>query len=196
MKNKLILILSVLCVVLIVSLNTAHSNYVRQKNLAKTFERTISDMGQDIKQERIRLNDSINVYMATIRDLHLSKKNVEDLYSKVLKASNTKAKDVNSITELGSVVYSTDTVIAQVDTFGGLRAQVIDDWARIDVEVKPDRQTIVDYCFKDSLSVISIQKKHSILFGLIKWKSLESTKVINHNPKSQIVGLQKIDIIE
>lgn len=196
MKNKLIIALSLVCVALLIGTKAYHTKYVEQKERSKAFEQTISDFGQEIERTKIRLNDSIELYSATVRDLRMSKKNVEDKYGKLLRASNVKPKDVNAVTSIGTIARSIDTVPVLVDTFGGLHASVHDKWARVDVEVKPDRQAIIDYDFKDSLSVFAIQKKHSILFGLIKWKSLEGTKVISHNPKAQIVGLQTIDVIQ
>ena len=91
--------------------------------------------------------------------------------------------------------YSKDTIIAQVDTFGGLRASLNDRFVNIDVEVRSDRKTIIDYNILDSISVIQVQKQHSILFGLFKWKSVEETRVVSHNPKTRIVGLETINIV-
>lgn len=166
------------------------------KQESEILENTISDQFQQIKQTEIRLNDSILLYQAEVKTLNFTADNLKAKYNKLLKASQLKPKDVNTFTEIVSHVASTDTVIAEVDTFGGLKAQLKDEFVQIDVEVQPDRQTIIDYDIRDSLSVINVQKKHSILFGLIKWKSLESTRVINHNPKARIVGLETINVIQ
>jgi len=87
-------------------------------------------------------------------------------------------------------------VTCLVDTFGGIKAGVHDEWANIDVEINKERQAIFDYSFKDSLTIMTVQKKHSILFGLIKWREHESTKVISHNPNAEISTLQTITIIK
>lgn len=170
--------------------------YQKQKKRATSFESTISNLNKEIIQTKIRMNDSLELYQATVDHLTYSKKNIEAQYGELLKASKIRPKDINAMTNVSTQSHSVDTIIAYVDTFGGLRAQLNDKWANIDVEVKPDRKTIIDYTFRDSISVIAVQKRHSLLFGLIKWRSLEKTSVISHNPKAQITGLQTIDIIE
>lgn len=170
--------------------------YQKQKHYATSFEETITGLQTDIKRERIRLNDSISLYQAEAQVLAFSKKNLEAKYNDLLKASKTRPKDVNSVTGVSTQTHSIDTVTCLVDTFGGIRAQVHDQWARIDVEINRERQAIIDYSFKDSLTIMTIQKKHSILFGLIKWRSHESTKVISHNPNSEVSTLQTITIIK
>ena len=163
---------------------------------AQILETTISDLNQEIKQTRIQMNDSIEVYQAEVRNLTFTQRNLKAKYDKLLSASQTKPKDVNSITEVASVIQDRDTVIAVVDSFGGLNAKMIDPFVSIEVEVFPNRSTIIEYNIKDSLTVLNIQKKHSWLFGLIKWNEHKSTKVINHNPKATIQSLQTIDILE
>lgn len=131
-----------------------------------------------------------------MRILNYSADNLRAKYNKLLQASKLKAKEVSTMTNVATKVVSRDSVVALADTFGGLRAEFKDRFVKIDISVKPDRNTIVDYEIRDSLSVINVQKRHSILFGLIKWKSLKSTRVINHNPKAKIVGLETINVIE
>lgn len=170
--------------------------YKEQKALSAKFEATISDMGREITQTKIKMNDTLELYQATVEQLTFSKKNLEARYGELLKASDLRSKDVNSLSGISTKAHSIDTVVALVDTFGGIKASLNDRWASIDVEVKPDRNTIIEYTFKDSITVVNVQKKHSLLFGLIKWKSLEKTSVVSHNPKAQITGLQTINVIE
>ncbi len=136
------------------------------------------------------------MYQAEVKNLNITQNNLQAKYDKLLAASKTKPKDVSNVTEVATVVHSVDTVIAVVDSFGGITAKLEDEFVDIDVEVLPDRNAIIDYEVRDSLTVLSIQKKHSWLFGLIKWKEQKGIKVINHNPKANIVSLQTIDIIE
>lgn len=196
MKNKIIVILSIVCVALSLGLKGFYSQYVKQKKLANAFETTITDLHSEIKRERIRLNDSIMLYQAEANTLAFSKKNLEAKYHDLLKASKTRPKDVNSVTGVSTQTRSIDTVTCLVDTFGGIKAGVHDAWTNIDVEITQEREAIFDYSFKDSLTIMTVQKKHSILFGLIKWKSHESTKVISHNPNAEISTLQTISIIK
>lgn len=175
------------------NLRSQVEKYHRQ---ADTLETTISDLNQEIKQTKIRLNDSIEVYQAEVKNLFVTQSNLKAKYDKLLAESKLKPKDVNSVTEIVSVVHSVDTVYAEVDSFGGLQAHLNDPFVSIDVDVFPDRKTIIDYEVQDSLTVINVQKKHSWLFGLIKWTEHKSTRVISKNPKSNIVGLQTIEVFE
>lgn len=166
------------------------------QKLSDTLEGTITDLNQEIKHTKLQLNDSISVYQAEIKNLSFTKDNLEAKYNKLLKASKLKPKDVNSVTEIVTVVHEVDTVWAKTDSFGGINAQLKDPFVSIDVEVQPDMKTLIDYEVRDSLTVVTVQKKHSWLFGLIKWKEHKGTRVINHNPKASITNLQTIDVIE
>lgn len=196
MKNKVIIVLVGLCIALGSGMYLFERAYEKQKEYATSFEETITGLQTDIKRERIRLNDSISLYMAEAQTLAFSKKNLEAKYNDLLKASKTRPKDVNSVTGVSIQAHKVDTVTCLVDTFGGIKAGVHDEWANIDVEINKERQAIFDYSFKDSLTIMTVQKKHSILFGLIKWREHESTKVISHNPNAEISTLQTITIIK
>lgn len=172
------------------------AKYNEQKILASSFEETITGLHTDFNKEKIRLNDSILLWQAEAKNLSYSKKNLEAQYNDLLKASKIRPKDVNSVTVVSTHTHSVDTVVAYVDTFGGIKAHLYDRWAKINVDIDKERQAIFDYSFKDSLSILTVQKKHSILFGLFKWKSHESTRVISHNPNAEIVGLQTVTIIK
>lgn len=186
------LVLGLLCAMLY------ESNYRAAKyhKKSETLETTISDLNQEIKQSKIRLNDSIEVYQAEVKNLNFTKNNLETKYNQLLKASKLKSKDVSSVTEVVTVVHTVDTVIAERDSFGGLKTGLKDSFVCINVEVNPDLRTIIDYEVHDSLTVINVQKKHSWLFGLVKWKEHKETRVVNHNPKASVTNLQTIDIIE
>ena len=183
------------CVVLVIALYASIKQTNKYRAKAETFERTVSDLHQDIDETIIRMNDSISLYQAKVRSLTFSEDNLKARYNDLLKASKLKPSDVGSVSSISSVTKSTDTIIAKVDTFGGIRANMQDKFVNIDVEVKPDRKTIIEYNILDSLSIIQVQKQHSILFGLFKWKSVEETRVISHNPKTRIVGLETINIV-
>lgn len=191
-KCSLYIVIGVLCF----SLWQTYSQATKYQQKADTLEATINDLNQEIKYTKIQLNDSIALYQAEVKNLHFTQDNLQAKYDKLLAASKTKPKDVSNVTEVASIVHSVDTVIAVVDSFGGIKAKLEDAFVDIDVEVLPDRNTIIDYEVRDSLTVFNVQKKHSWLFGLIKWKEQKGVKVINHNPKANIISLQTIDIIE
>ena len=196
MKNKVIALLIGACIVLGGTVHFYRKSYQKQKEYAVQFEETITGLQSEIKRERIRLNDSVSLYQAEAKTLAFSKKNLEAKLHDLLKASKTRPKDVNSVTGVSTKAHSVDTVSCLVDTFGGIKAGVHDKWTDIDVEITKDRKAIFDYSFKDSLTIMTVQKKHSILFGLIKWKSHESTKVVSHNPKADVSALEAITIIK
>ena len=191
-KFGLYVVIGVLCFFLW----QTHSQVTKYQSKANTLEATISDLDQEIKYTKIRLNDSISVYQAEVKNLYFTQSNLQARYDKLLAASKTKSKDVNNVTEVASKVHSVDTVVAIVDSFGVIKAKLEDAFVNIDVEVRPDRNTIIDYEVRDSLTIFNIQKQHSWLFGLIKWKEPKGIKVINHNPKAEIINLRTIDIIE
>lgn len=191
-KSSLYIVIGVLCV----SLWQTYSQATKYQKKADTLEATISDLNQEIKYTKIQLNDSIAVYQAEVKNLNITQSNLQAKYDKLLAASKTKPKDVSNVTEVTTVVHSVDTVIAVIDSFGGITANLKDPYVDIEVEVLPDRNTVIDYEVRDSLTLFNIQKKHSWLFGLIKWKEQKEVRIINHNPKANIVSLQTIDIIE
>lgn len=177
-------------------LHESNAKLKQYREEAELFENTITDLHQKIQHTEIRMNDSITLYQAEVKNLNYSADNLKARYNALLKASKLKSKDVGAMTSMAVKTSSRDTVVALVDTFGGFRAVLKDNFVKIDVAVRPDRKTIIDYEIRDSLSVINVQKRHSILFGLIKWKSLKSTRVVNHNPKARIVSLETINVIE
>lgn len=124
------------------------------------------------------------VKQAEVEKLQVTNQNLQSLYGDLLKSTKTKPKDVKELTNIGTITSGTDTVICEVDSFSGLKAHWKDDYINIRVNIDSTRKAMIDYAIKDSLTIISYQKKHSILFGLIKWKSYEGCKVITHNPKS------------
>lgn len=163
---------------------------------ADMLETTISDLNQQIKFTEIRLNDSIRVYQAEVKSLNVTRDNLKAKYDKLLNASKLKPKDVSSVTEVETIIHDIDTVPAVMDSLGGISAKLEDSFVKINVEVLPDRNTVIDYEIRDSLTIVNVQKRRSILWGLIKWKKSKGIRVINHNPKATIVSLQTIDVIE
>lgn len=182
--------------ILSIALSRSIHNSVKYHRQSDMLENTINDLNQQIKFAEIRLNDSITVYQAEVKSLNITQKNLRAKYDKLLKESKLKPKDVNSVTEVQSVIRDVDTVPAVVDSFGLISTRLEDDFVKIDVKVLPDKNTIIDYEIRDSLTIVNVQKKRSILWGLIKWKKPKGIRVINHNPKATIVSLQTINVIE
>lgn len=156
----------------------------KHKQKAETLENTVSNLNQKLKLSTIQLNDSLSVKQAEVRSLKVTNKNLQSLYSDLLASSKTKAKDIQTLVNVQTTTIGTDTVICLVDSFGGLKAHWKDEYVNILVDIDTARKATIDYSVKDSLTVINYQKKHSILFGLFKWKSYEGCKVITHNPNA------------
>lgn len=173
---------------------TKKLNEAKQKS--ETLETTISDMNQKMERFEIQMNDSTRLHAATVKNLRMTADNIQAKYDELLKASSIKKKDVNSVAVIGTEARDTVYVPTLVDSFGGLQTGYKDQFIDISVNINPERLATIAYASRDSLSLIVNQKKHSILFGLIKWKSLEKTTVINHNPNATISSLQTINVIE
>lgn len=163
---------------------------------ASALEQTISNLNQQIEYTEIKMSDSIRLYQAEVKALQMTKDNLLSRYNNLLKASRLKATDVSDVTEVVSTIADSDTVVSTANEFGGITANLSDPYVNINVEVFPNLNTIIEYEIRDSLTVISIQKRHSWLFGLIKWKEAKGVRVINHNPKAKIIGLNNIEVIE
>ena len=173
---------------------TKKINEAKQKS--ETLETTISDMNQKMERFEIQMNDSTRLHAATVKNLRMTADNIQAKYDELLKASSIKKKDVNSVAVIGTEARDTVYVPTLVDSFGGLQTGYKDQFIDISVNINSERLATIAYASRDSLSLIVNQKKHSILFGLIKWKSLEKTTVINHNPNATISSLQTINVIE
>lgn len=192
LQNGLFYLVLILCYFLYSNM----ADKERYKSKSELLEHSLNSMNEIMKETEVIYRDSIILYQAEVKELAYTANNLKARYEELLEASKLKAKDVNSMTQVVTQVVSKDTVYVEVDTFGGMKAQADDGFVNINVEVMKDKRAVIDYEMIDSISVIHVQKKHSILFGLIKWKDLKSTRVINHNPKAKIVDLQTFNVID
>lgn len=166
------------------------------KQKSETLETTITDMHQKIDRFEIQINDSTRLHAATVKNLRMTAENIHAKYNDLLAASKMKPKDVNNVTSIGTEARDTVFVPVEVDSFGGLQTGYKDNFIDISVNISPEKLATIGYASRDSLSLIVNQKKHSILFGLIKWRSLEKTTIINHNPNATISSIETINVIE
>lgn len=194
LKLSGVLILTVAALVWYAADTTKRLHEARQKS--ETLETTITDMNQKIDRYEIQINDSTRLHAATVKNLRMTAENIQAKYNDLLAASKMKPKDVNNVTTVGTEARDTVFVPVEVDSFGGLQTGYKDNFIDISVNISPERMATIGYASRDSLSLIVNQKKHSILFGLIKWKSLEKTTVINHNPNATISSIETINVIE
>lgn len=173
---------------------TKRFNDARKKSEA--LETTITDMGQKMRSFEIQMDDSTRLHAAIVRNLRMTAENVQAKYDKLLAASSIKPKDVNHFVTVATTINDTVYVPVEVDSFGGMQTGYKDSFIDISVDISPEKIATIGYASRDSLSLIVTQKKHSLLFGLIKWKSLEKTTVVNHNPRATISSLETINVIE
>lgn len=195
LKENAILCLLAIVLVLAYMVHAEYNKSQQYQKQSDALENSISALNQKVKMSEIKLNDSITAKQAEVTSLEITNKNLQSLYGELLKASNTKAKDVQTLVTTQTITKGSDTVVCLVDSFGGLRAHWIDPYINIQVDIDSARKAAIDYSIKDSLTIINYQKKHSILFGLIKWKSYEGCKVITHNPKATPVTVVSNSVI-
>ncbi len=195
LKENAILCLLAIVLVLAYMVHAEYNKSQQYQKQSDALENSISALNQKVKMSEIKLNDSITAKQAEVTSLEITNKNLQSLYGELLKASNTKAKDVQTLVTTQTITKGSDTVVCLVDSFGGLRAHWIDPYINIQVDIDSARKAAIDYSIKDSLTIINYQKKHSILFGLIKWKSYEGCKVIAHNPKATPVTVVSNSVI-
>lgn len=184
MKNGAAWVMAAIIITLSCMMNCQNKRAKEAKKLSDIMENTLSLANQKAKITTIQLQDSLRVKQTEVEKLQVTNKNLQGLYGDLLKSTKTKPKDVKELTNIGTLTSGKDTVRCMVDSFGGLKAHWQDNYINIKIDIDSARKAMIDYAIKDSLTVISYQKKHSILFGLIKWKSYEGCKVITHNPKS------------
>lgn len=196
LKRNAILCLVCITLVLAYMVHHEHNSSVRYKKQSAALENTVSMLNQKAEVVEIKLNDSLAIKQAEVATLKVTNKNLQANYGQLLKASGTKAKDIQTIVQTQTTTSGTDTVICLVDSFGGLTAHWNDQFVDIKVDIDSTKKAIVDYTIKDSLTIINYQKCHSILFGLIKWKSYSGCKVITHNPKATPIAAVSYDTIK
>lgn len=170
--------------------------YLKHKKKAEVLETTITNLNQAMEALEIEMNDSITLHAGRVKALTMSRQNLEAYYSGLLKAANIKAKNVQSVTDVTSLVADkVDSVPVYIDRFGGLSTEYRDAYTRISVCIDSNKVASFDYSIRDSLTILNTQKKHSILFGLIKWSEVEQTTVVNSNPKATIANIRTINVM-
>lgn len=189
MKNGTAWLMAAIIIILSCMMNCQNNRAKEAKKLSDIMENSLSLINQKAKVSVLQLEDSLKIKQAEVENLKVTNRNLGCLYGDLLKASKTKPKDVKNIVSVGSVTMGRDTVKCLVDSFRGLMAHWQDRYINIKVNIDTMKNAMIDYTVRDSLTIISYQKKHSLLFGLIKWKSYEGCKVISHNPKSTPVSV-------
>lgn len=157
---------------------------------------TISDLSQEMESYAITMDDSVKLYAGRVRTLNMTVDNLQSRYKKLYAATRIRAEDVGLMATVSDTIRDTVLVEAKTDPFGGVSTGYRDDFVNISVSIDSKYLAKIDYAVKDSLSLVVSQKRHSILFGLIKWREYEKATVINHNPKARVSNLEVINRIE
>lgn len=157
---------------------------------------TISDLSQEMESYAITMDDSVKLYAGRVRTLNMTVDNLQSRYKKLYAATRIRAEDVGLMATVSDTIRDTVFVEAKTDPFGGVSTGYRDDFVNISVSIDSKCLAKIDYAVKDSLSLVVSQKRHSILFGLIKWREYEKATVINHNPKARVSNLEVINRIE
>ena len=188
MKDKIIIGLAIELVAALSSVGFIGVKYQKAKEKSETLENTVTDMNQEIKKRIVSLNDSVKAYVSEVNALNMTIDNLNARYGETLKKLSVKPKDVDHYIEVKSEIRDTVKVPVYYDSFGGMETGYKDDFTDINVKI--------GYKLNTSLSVINTQKRHSLLFGLIKWKETEKTLILSKNPKENIENIEYINVIE
>lgn len=168
------------------------------ENTSKTLANSLSNIGKAPEKAVLSTKKgSIQALVATPSGL--TNKNIKDRYSEDIepvKSIGVNAKDVTGIQKITTDTHDTIYTPMISNSFGGLEAHYKDNFATINVSVDSTRNSIIDYSIRDSLVIINFQKRHSILFGLIKWRESKKVEVHSLNPKTTISGFEVIHKIE
>lgn len=168
------------------------------ENTSKTLANSLSNIGKAPEKAVLSTKKgSIQALVATPSGL--TNKNIKDRYSEdiePIKSIGVNAKDVTGIQKITTDTHDTIYTPMVSNSFGGLEAHYKDNFATINVSIDSTRNSIINYSIRDSLVIINFQKKHSILFGLIKWRESKKVEVHSLNPKTTISGFEVIHKIE
>lgn len=168
------------------------------ENTSKTLANSLSNIGKAPEKAVLSTKKgSIQALVATPSGL--TNKNIKDRYSEdiePIKSIGVNAKDVTGIQKITTDTRDTIDTPMVSNSFGGLEAHYKDNFATINVSIDSTRNSIINYSIRDSLVIINFQKKHSILFGLIKWRESKKVEVHSLNPKTTISGFEVIHKIE
>jgi len=204
MKNKTDFFLPMLLIVAVGLAFSTYKFYGERKALKKKVEQlehTVSNIGKKEMTTTTVKTDKGDVTVASVEPLKATDKNIGDRYGRemevVREASGAKKKDVDNLSSVGVTTSDSVTVPVTVEPFGGLTTHFSDDFTTIDVRIDSMKTAAISYEVRDSLVIVSWAKRHSILFGLIKWKSgKRRIEAFSKNPKSTISSFEVLERLE
>lgn len=204
MKNKFDFFLPMLLIAVIGLAVSTYYLYGERKALKTKvgqLENTVSNIGKAEVSTTTVKTDKGDITVASTEPLKATEKNIKDRYGEEMKivkeASGVKPKDVNSISSIGMSTKDSVSVPVTVEPFGGLSAHFSDDYTTIDVVIDSMKTANISYEVYNDIVVVSWAKRHSILFGLIKWKSKKGRiEAYSKNPKATIRSVEVLEKLE
>lgn len=195
LKDRLQLFLIALVLLLSGILFFGYKDWRRQKESIAQLEKSVSQIGKP-KQEKKELHtDNGTLTSITTEPVKVTSKNIRERYAddvKEVKDAGIKGRDIDELTHIN--ISTRDSVSAELHHVDSTTMNVhyADGYARIDVQIDSLRTATIDYEVKDSVVVIAYQKRHRLLFGLIRWKETERVEVHSKNPKAEVESVEVV----
>ena len=195
LKDRLQLFLIALVLLLSGILFFGYKDWRRQKESIAQLEKSVSQIGKP-KQEKKELHtDNGTLTSITTEPVKVTSKNIRERYAddvKEVKDAGIKGRDIDELTHIN--ISTRDSVSAELHHVDSMTMNVhyADGYARIDVQIDSLRTATIDYEVKDSVVVIAYQKRHRLLFGLIRWKETERVEVHSKNPKAEVESVEVV----
>lgn len=195
LKDRLQLFLIALVLLLSGILFFGYKDWRRQKESIAQLERSVSQIGKP-KQEKKELHtDNGTLTSITTEPVKVTSKNIRERYAddvKEVKDAGIKGRDIDELTHIN--ISTRDSVSAELHHVDSTTMNVhyADGYARIDVQIDSLRSATIDYEVKDSVVVVAYQKRHRLLFGLIRWKETERVEVHSKNPKAEVESVEVV----
>lgn len=195
LKDRLQLFLIALVLLLSGILFFGYKDWRRQKESIAQLERSVSQIGKP-KQEKKELHtDNGTLTSITTEPVKVTSKNIRERYAddvKEVKDAGIKGRDIDELTHIN--ISTRDSVSAELHHVDSTTMNVhyADGYARIDVQIDSLRSATIDYEVNDSVVVVAYQKRHRLLFGLIRWKETERVEVHSKNPKAEVESVEVV----
>ena len=195
LKDRLQLFLIALVLLLSGILFFGYKDWRRQKESIAQLEKSVSQIGRPNQEKKELHTDNGTLTSITTEPVKVTTKNIRERYAddvKEVKDAGIKGRDIDELTHIN--ISTRDSVSAELQHVDSTTMNVhyADGYARIDVQIDSLRSATIDYEVKDSVVVIAYQKRHRLLFGLIRWKETERVEVHSKNPKAEVESVEVV----
>ena len=204
MKNKLIIILSAVTVILLVTIGIQTSAYKRSQEDVRVYRGNVDALMRDV--EAYRTKDSMSVVKTAALELRLSE--FEDFCEEqktLIKKLNIQKKELESIvTSQTEAIYelsghATDSVIKYVDrvqTDTVTKIAYSDKWIDLDLLIRDDKAFEGRIATRDNLHVVE-NVEYKRFLGFL-WRTSKVKKrevnVVSESPYSTITNVEYVEI--